>query len=62
MYFYNLFFTILPLFYYLIARPGLVGDIMVDDYKDYKLRYEHIKGIFSGVLITFVSFALIPEA
>jgi len=39
MYFYNLFFTILPLFYYLIARPGLVGDIMVDDYKDYKLRY-----------------------
>jgi len=39
MYFYNLFFTILPIFYYLIARPGLVGDIMVEDYKDYKLRY-----------------------
>lgn len=29
MYFYNAAFTILPIFYYLIARPGLVGDIMV---------------------------------
>jgi hypothetical protein len=62
MYFYNSFFTILPTCYYLIARPELLGDIMVEDYKDYKLRYEHLKGIFSGILITFLTFALTPES
>jgi hypothetical protein len=60
MYFYNVFFTILPTCYYLIARPELLGDIMVEDYKDYKLRYEHFKGIFSGILITFLTFAITP--
>lgn len=60
MYLFNIAFTILPIFYYLIAKPELVGDIMVEDYKDYKLRYEHFKGIFSGIVITYLTFALIP--
>ena len=60
MYLFNVAFTILPILYYLIARPELVGDIMVEDYKDYKLRYEHFKGIFSGVLTTFIAYAIIP--
>ena len=38
MYLFNVTFTILPILYYLIARPEMVGDIMVEDYKDYKLR------------------------
>lgn len=61
IYLYNVAFTILPIFYYLIRRPELIGDIMVEDYKDYKLRYEHLKGIISGVLITFITFAFLPD-
>lgn len=60
MYFFNVAFTILPILYYLIARPELVGDIMVEDYKGYKLRYEHMKGIFAGILTTFIAYAIIP--
>lgn len=62
MYLFNVGFTSLPILYYLVARPELVGDIMVEDYKDYKLRYEHFKGFFSGCITTFVTFAIIPEA
>lgn len=61
MYLFNVAFTILPILYYLGARPELVGDIMVEDYKDYKLRYEHVKGGFAGVITTFVTYAIIPE-
>lgn len=61
LYLYNIAFTIMPYFYYLIARPELVGDIMVEDYKDYKLRYEHIKGIIAGVFITYISFSILPS-
>lgn len=39
-----------------------MGDIMVEDYKDYKLRYEHVKGIVSGVFTTFVTYAILPES
>lgn len=61
IFFFNVAFTVLPLCYYLIARPELVGDILVEDYKDYKLRYEHIKGVCCGVLVTFVTYAFVPE-
>jgi hypothetical protein len=33
---------------------------MVEDYKDYKLRYEHFKGIISGVIITYLTFSNVP--
>lgn len=50
----------LPIIYYLIARPELVGDIMVEDYKNYKLRYEHFKGILSGILLAFLTYCIVP--
>ena len=36
--------------------------MIVDDYKDYKLFQEHVKGIFSGLLLTTVTFLLLPES
>ena len=58
---YNFAFTILPMFYYILGRPKLIDDIVVDDYKDYKLINEHAKGAFSGLMITIITFLLIPE-
>ena len=57
---YNFAFTILPMFYYILGRPKLIEDIVVDDYKDYKLVNEHAKGAFSGLMMTTLTFLLIP--
>lgn len=58
---FNIGFTSFPMFYYLIARPNLIEDIAVEDLKSFKLRYEHLKGCFSGIFMTYVTFSLLPQ-
>ena len=57
---FNMGFTSFPLVFYLIFRPQLIADIAVEDLKSEQLRYEHLKGMFVGVLLTYVNYSLLP--
>ena len=58
---YNACFTFLPVLYYLMDRPELISEILVEDYKDYKLTSEHVKGMLSGILLTLITFLILPN-
>ena len=56
---YNLAFTIFPMVYYIVKRPEPILEIN-HSYKD-KLFSEHIKAILSGILISLLTFSVVPS-
>jgi hypothetical protein len=43
-----------------IGKPSLLEDIVIEDYKDFRFFNEHFFGIFSGAMITVLTYLLTP--